>query len=163
MVLRFIYIIFIGVLLALFVGVGIAAFYKGPQPPEHPQSLRYAAPGIETEKSPTESARIQQEQEKYDQAFKAYTEESEEYNRNVSIIALIASILILVISLLLLNKIFLIADGLLLGGVLTLMYSIIRGFESGDEMFRFFVVTVGLIVALVLGYIKFIKPQQKTG
>lgn len=53
-----------------------------------------------------------------------------------------------------------IADGVLLGGVLTLLYSIVRGFGSQDTMFRFVVVSIGLVIALLLGYIKFIKPNK---
>jgi len=80
------------------------------------------------------------------------------YSRNVSIISLAASLLILAIGLVVLYKTTIISDGMVLGGVLTLLYSIVRGFGAEDSLFRFFVVTVGLIVALILGYIKFVKP-----
>jgi hypothetical protein len=53
-----------------------------------------------------------------------------------------------------------IADGILLGGVFTTIYGIIRGLMSEDTKFRFIIVTVGLIIALVLGYIKFIKNKE---
>lgn len=159
MVLRFVYIIFIGVLLATFVGVGIAAFYPGPKAPEPPVSIKYAPP-CESFKDEASSQKIRQEQEEFDKVFKAYEEQAEKYNRDVSIASLLAAILILVVSLTLFKKILLIADGLLLGGVLTLVYSIIRGFASGDNMFRFLVVSAGMVIALFLGYIKFIQPAQ---
>ena len=54
-----------------------------------------------------------------------------------------------------------IADGLLLGGVLTLLYSVIRGFGTEDNMFRFVVVSVGFAISLFLGYVKFIQPAKK--
>lgn len=159
MVLRIVYIFFIGVLLATFVGVGIAAFYPGPKAPEPPVSVKYAPP-CESFKDEAASQKIRSEQEEFEKTMKAYQTQFERYNRDVSIVSLLAAILILVVSLTLFKKILLIADGLLLGGVLTLVYSIIRGFGSGDNMFRFVVVSAGMIIALFLGYIKFIGPVE---
>jgi len=87
-------------------------------------------------------------------------EDSKPYHRNVSIISLVASIIILILSLTLLSKIKMIADGILLGGVFTTIYAIIQGLMSDSSQFRFLVVTVGLIIAFVLGYIKFIRPRK---
>jgi hypothetical protein len=52
------------------------------------------------------------------------------------------------------------ADGILLGGVFTAAYSIIRGLMSEDSRFRFLIVAVGLAIALILGYLKFIRPKE---
>jgi len=155
---KIIYTIFIGVLLATFVGVGIAAFYPEPKYPEYPPELNYR---FGKEPTQQESAQMYEEQQQYDKTLKEYQEETNVYNRNVSIIALSASILILIVSLTFVKNILLIADGLMIGGILTLIYSIVRGFSTQDHMFRFFVVTIGLITALVLGYIKFIPQSQK--
>lgn len=158
MILRLVYTIFIGVLIATFVGVGIAAFYEGPKFPEPPSSLKLAeSMGC---KDPSVIPGLQKEQEEQDRQFKAYEQQSERYNRDVSIASLAAAIIILVISLTFFRKILLIADGLLLGGVLTLIYSIARGFGSGDNKFRFIVVTFGLVISLILGYLKFIKSAK---
>lgn len=155
MVLRFVYTIFIGVLLATFVGVGIAAFYPGPKSPEPPLSIKYCPPKDEI------SPEVRQEQEKFDAESRVFMEKNKIYNRDVSIISLVAAIIILIVSLTFAKTIQVIADGLLLGGVLTLIYSIIRGFASGDNMFRFIVVTIGLMISLILGYLKFIQPSKE--
>lgn len=160
MVLKTIYMIFIGVLLAIFVGVGIAAFYPEPEYPETPLLLKLYKPPTEPISDPTISAQLEEEQRAFDEALKTYREKSEEYNRNVSIISLIAAILVLTISLTLFRKILIIADGLLLGGVITLLYSVVRVFGSGDDKLRFVVVSVGLVVSLILGYLKFIAPSK---
>jgi hypothetical protein len=55
------------------------------------------------------------------------------------------------------KKIMVIADGVLLGGVLTLTYSIVRGFNTNDDIYRFLVVGAGLAAAMILGYLKFVK------
>lgn len=159
MVLKLIYTFLIGIFLAVFVGVGIAAFYPGPKRPETPSSIKYGF--SETDKKEALSAEYKAEIEKYDQAEKEYQLQSQTYNKNVSIYSLIASILIVITSLTLFKNILFIADGLLLGGVLTLLYSVIRGFDTQDNMFRFIVVSIGLFISLFLGYAKFIKPIKK--
>lgn len=155
MLLRYVYILFVGLLVATFVGVGIAAFYKGPTPPDYSTYPYKSAP------SASESAEIEREQAEQDREFKEFTKLDQNYNKNVSMIALAAAIIILVLSLTLVKQIQLISDGLLLGGVLTLLYSIVRGFSSNDDIFRFLVVSAGLIAALFIGYLKFVRAQSK--
>ena len=151
---KFIYTIFLALLIALFVGLGIDAFYPGPKAPQYPFELDQVKQGCE------QTIEQQTLAKEFNQAQTKYMEESKPYNRNVSIISLVASIIILVLSLTLLNKIKMIADGILLGGVFTTIYSIIRGLMTENSQFRFLIVVIGLIIALVLGYIKFIRHRK---
>ena len=158
MILKFIYTVFIGVLFATLVGVGIAAFYPQPKHPDYPIRLSYPKePALQTE---TDRQTLIKEQEAYEKKSKEFQEKNQLYNRNVSIIAIVFAIAALVVSLTFLKTLLMIADGLLLGGLLTLLYSIIRGFETQDNMFRFIVVAIGFVVAVAVGYIKFTKPVQ---
>jgi hypothetical protein len=155
MIVKFIYTIFLGILVALFIGLGIDTFYPAPEGPEYPVELRSATP------EENKSAEFDQIRDRYEQEQQQYQEKLDEHNKNVSIIAIASSILLLVVSLVFLNQIKIIADGVLLGGVFTTIYSIIRGLMTDISQFRFLIVTVGLIIALVLGYIKFIKSGKK--
>ena len=156
MILKLIYTLFLALLVALFVGLGIDAFYPGPKIPDYPVELEISKPGEEdTEAQKTARGNFEKSQ-------REFQEKSKTYNRNVSIAAISAAIIILVLSLTLLSKIKMIADGILLGGVFTVAYSIIRGLMSEDSRFRFLIVTAGLIIALILGYIKFIREKEKT-
>lgn len=159
MLIRYVYIVFVGILLAAFVGVGIAAFYKGPKYPETPIELRFPATKINES---TASAEYIQKQLEFDKKSEEYQKQNADYSRNVSIIALVASVVMMVLSLTLFKQILVIADGLLLGGVITLGYSVVRGFGSNDDMVRFLVVSASLVVALTLGYIKFVKNFEKS-
>ncbi len=166
-VLRVIYTFFVGILIGLFVGVGIAAFYPEPTYPDMPAELKVMQIPAEPQADPTtqevqKSSKLVQKQAEYDKLTRAYEQKMKIYNRNVSIIALIASIIILVISLTTFNNLEVLADGLLLGGVISLLYSVARVFGSGDDKVRFVVVSAGLAVALILGYVKFVTPSQKT-
>lgn len=156
MIIRYLYIVFLGILLSLLVGVGIAAFYQAPIAPKVSPYVsnpvnpnRYNAPQYIRQQ--------QQQQKQYDQ----YDTDTKMYSRNVSIISLITAVIFVIFSFMLLSKTVIIADGFLLGGLVNLIYSIIRGFSSDDSKFRFLVVAISVIIALLLGYIKFIKASQK--
>ncbi len=157
MILRIIYTLFIGIFLAIFVGVGISAFYEGPVYPEMTADLKYQP--VQSDKCVVDPKIIAQ-RTAFDKAEKQYNHDRQVYARNVSTIAVIAAVILVVISLTMLKKIFLISDGILLGGALTLIYSTIRGAETEDTKFLFIVVSIGLVVSFVLGYIKFIQPLQ---
>ena len=156
MAIKLIYTLFLALLVALFVGLGIDAFYPGPEIPDYPIELEMTKPNCD------ETIEQKTIREEYVQSQKTYIEESKPYNRNVSIISLVAAIIILVLSLTLLAKINMIADGILLGGVFATAYSIIRGLMSENSQFRFIIVVIGLAIALTLGYIKFIRPKVNT-
>lgn len=158
MFLRFVYVVFVGIIVAAFIGVGIGTFYPEPKAPEPPLSVKYTQ-NIQIS-DVNALNQIRQEQQDYDQAFKGYQIIEAEYNRNVSIVSLIAAVLILTISLTLLKQIIIMADGFLLGGVLTLGYSIMRGFGTDDYRFRFVVMSISLAITLALGYLKFIRGQE---
>lgn len=151
--LKFVYSFFLGLLLVVFVGMGVASFYQSPKAPEYPISIETKAGQEETE-----DQRVARE--KYDADYKVYSTKSEDYNRNVSMIVLGAAVILVVLGLTLHTKTDVIADGLLLGGVFTLLYSIGRSFAGQDPKYSFSVTTIGLLITLIVGYMKFIKPQQ---
>lgn len=148
---KYIYALFLGLLLATFVGTGISTFYPGPEQPEWTDISKPVISQTEEEKA--EAKRLEAEQ-------KAYYDDFSIYNRNVSLLSLAGAMIILVISLTVASKLHVIADGLLLGGVFTLLYSIIRGLSSEDVRYRFIITTVGLIAALVIGWVKFLREKK---
>jgi len=160
MILKYIYTLFLGILLATFVGVGIAAFYPAPKYPEYPPNFYRTKPVVEEEES-TQTASLRKQDEESYRISQEFQKLSNDYSKNVSIMSLAAAIAILLVSLTIIRNLAYIADGVLLGGVLTLLYSIVRGFGSEDEKFRFIVVSIGLITALALGYIKFLRGNPK--
>ena len=162
MFLRFAYTIFIGILFAAFVGVGIDAFYKTPQPPQYPIELRKPYPVNEEDLTQEEKLQLDQKQLEVEIGQKDFETQKKEHNKTISIIALASSVVIVALSLTLLRQAIWVADGLSLGGVITLVYSIIRGFDAGDSLFRFIVGSAGLFLSLLLGYIKFAPIFKKS-
>lgn len=152
--LRALYIIAIGLLFAAFVGFGVNTFYTGPEFPQCTASERLESgadkPTIENEAAIKEC----------DNLRAAYNDANEDYQRNLSIIYLLAAIIVIVISLFGIGKITVIGDGITLGGVILLFVGIVVSFGSGSEVWRFSTVSVGLAVVLFLAYWKFIRHQS---
>ena len=151
---KLVYTFFVGLLLAIFVGVGISTFYESPKVPQWPTELNTLG------REPTsEQVKLQRD---FDKKTEQHNKVMKPYNRNVSIMTLVAAVAFLVISLAYEKKIKIIADGIMLGGLFTLLYSIGRGFASEDSKYSFLTVTVGLIVVFYLGYHRFIKTHGST-
>ncbi len=146
--LKLVYTLFIGVLLSIFIGVGISTFYPSPEAPGY---VEFSNP-----EGKVTTAQEEQQWSEYDKKSRAYEEAIKPYSRNVSIIALIAAVLLLASSAYAeKRKIGVIADGIMLGGFFTLLYSLGRGFTAQDDKYVFLVVTVGLAFALYVGYHRF--------
>lgn len=138
--------------MALFVGFGVATFYPGPKQPTFPTVLNTYNGKEQT----AEQIRVQNE---FNAATDAYQRDFKPYSRNVSMIVLGAAVIFLAISLLLEHKLVVVADGILFGGLFTLLYSIIRSVMSEDSRYVFIVITVALAVVIYLGYHKFIRRR----
>jgi hypothetical protein len=148
--------VFIGLLVAGFIGLGIAALYSAPAMPEYPTD-RYYSDSADT--GPSEE--YKQKMDAYDVAYREYQETSKGYSRTVSVIALVCSVLVLLLSLILLQGTQMIGDGITLGGIFLLVYGMVLAGGSNDVRFQFLAVAVGLAVTLALSYIKFVRPSRK--
>lgn len=157
MILRYIYTFFVGILVAIFVGMGVAVFYESPKAPSEPS---WYGSNMSGKFEPTEAQR--KEEEEYNKKIRDFEKnEMSEYNRNVSIIVLSLAVVILALSLVLEKPLGIIADGLLLGGIFTLLYGVGRGIAVDSNKFRFLIASLGLAVSLVLGYLKFVPARIK--
>lgn len=156
-IIRLIYTFFLGLLLAIFIGVGTNTFYSSPPSPKMPDELKYS---YNYNKEPTTEQMALQKT--FDQKMEQYNEnQMKTYNRNISIITLIAAVLLLVISILFENKIKVIADGVMLGGLFTLLYSLGRSIASQDSKYSFIAITIGLVIVLYLGYHRFVSSHNQ--
>jgi hypothetical protein len=154
-IIKLVYTFFLGILLTIFIGVGTSTFYPGPKTIEYPTTLNTPSIGPTSDQIAL--------RKNYNTNMQRYNNAIKTYDRNVSIITLGGAIIFLVISLIYEKKIKIISDGIMLGGLFTLLYSIERGFASQDTKYTFLTVTVGLLVALYLGYHRFVRGHSITG
>lgn len=125
-------------------------FYPEPTGPEYPTFY-----GKEL------TADEQKQQAAFDVKQRAYDKKLQSYNRTASLITLVIAVVILSISLIFEKQLGLIADGLLLGGIFTLLYGVGRGMATDNSKYRFMVAGIGLAISLVLGYLKFTRREAK--
>ncbi|MFI7480995.1 hypothetical protein ACH9EU_01125 [Kocuria sp. M1R5S2] len=154
-VMRTVYTIFLGVLLALFVGLGITTFHPGPEEPTPPPAVAVA----QEQREPTPEER--QEWLAYEREREAWEDENMRYSRDVGIAALVASVVLLAVGMLVERRRPVLADGALLAGLFTLLHSVTRSLISRDTIASFTVVTVALVLVLLLGYRRFVdRPSD---
>ncbi|MEO5691254.1 MAG: hypothetical protein ABIQ64_03650 [Candidatus Saccharimonadales bacterium] len=145
---KLIYTLILGVAITLFVGVGVQAFYEPPKSPEYPTSqamYKAEAPTPEEQKA----------QKQYEVAMSDYSKSRQTYERNVSMVLVGLAVVVIAIGLTFSRQIGFLSDGILLGGLFTLLHSLIRGFAAEDSKFLFVVATVAVATILFLGYRRF--------
>lgn len=135
--LRVLYSIGLGIIIVLFVGLGIATFYPAPEL----------------------SSLVNLDTAARQAAIDAHQSAMHDYNRNVTIAALVSALVILGASIWTESRKPLFAGGFLIGGLLTLIYGLIRGLTSGVTAVAFFSVAVGLFVVVYLGHQRFFSAR----
>ena len=157
---------FLGLMVLAFVGVGVNTFY--PQPAETNQKAQEAiSRKIEalnmktsnrslTATEQAEMARLQDEQnasnDKTDAQMKGWA-------RNTSIILVIFATIVMGISLIRSDQLKVLSNGLLLGGLFTMVYGVGWVIFSGNSIARFWVIAFALLVTIGLGYVKFVRRR----
>ncbi len=151
--LKTIYTFFLGLLLSVFIGFGVATFYPKPETPAFPEPAIFSDGADDDE--------FQREVQEYEQVYDRYQSKLQDYHQNVSIITLILAVGLVSISLVFNNRLKVIADGVLLGGLFTLIYSVGRSFAAENAAHSFVMLTIALAVVLFLGYTRFVKTSKK--
>ena len=136
--LRILYSNGLGIIIVLFVGLAIATFYPAPELAPFAADLPAVA---------REAARD------------VHKAAMQDYNRDVTVVALISALIVLGASIWSEAKKPLFAGGFLIGGMLTLVYGMQRGLTSGVPAVAFFSVAVGLAVVIYLGHQRFFSAR----
>jgi hypothetical protein len=143
-VLKIIFTLFIGVMVALFVGFGIEAFYPSPLYPDIVWTEGMTA---------DQEAAMQAAQTAYDEAVRVH-------NQIVSIVVTAVAVIIMVGSMFLEKRNRTLTNGLLLGGLFSLVYGSTVGFSAGSALVTFLTVGIGLIAVIVVGVRRFSPSRE---
>ncbi len=161
---------FLGLMVVAFVGVGVNTFYKDPsQPIEDKLQALYTRQGAVVEKpvptggvvSPADQAAAEKVQKEINALQKQQREIQGVWQRNTSIVLILFATLVMAVSLIRSDQLKVISNGLLLGGLFTMIYGSGWTIASGDSIARFGVITFALAVTLGLGYLKFVRGRQE--
>lgn len=169
--LQVIFSIFLGLMLTTFVGIGVYTFYPMPEPSDNP-ALQEQIRKLELERdsyysksqgelSPTDQARVAQLDTEIQKLYQEQNKPNETWGRNTSIILIAFATVVMAVSLIRADQLKVISNGLLLGGIFTMVYGTGWAIATGTSLARFWVVTAGLVITIVLGYIRFVRIKRE--
>lgn len=156
---------FLGLMVVAFIGVGVNTFYPSPSEryQEQLQSLydqqnTLGAGGkVPTSAEETQSIAIQKQIN--DLQAKQRLEE-QPWSLNTSITLVLFATLVMGVSLVRSEQLRVLSNGLLLGGLFTMIYGMGWTIASNTSSARFFVVLFALAVTIALGYLKFVRLRE---
>jgi hypothetical protein len=158
---------FLGLMVVAFIGVGVNTFYPSPtdthQKEQQVLSRQMEALSVKgggSSVDATTQAQIAALQVKQNALQDVIDAEMKGWARNTSIILVLFATLVMGISLMLNEQLRVISNGLLLGGLFTMLYGAGWVIFSGNSVARFFVILFALVVALGLGYLKFVRGRE---
>jgi hypothetical protein len=165
--LQVIFSVFLGLMVTTFVGVGVWTFHGPPfegqdrqleELNREEQAIRSARP--ESDLTSEDRARLRQITDEQNELRDAADAALEPWGRSTSIILIILATLVMAVSILRADQLPVINNGLLLGGVFTMIYGVGWIVFTDTTVSRFVVMTVALAITLVLGYVRFVRKQQ---
>jgi hypothetical protein len=156
---------FLGLMVVALVGVGVNTFYPSPTTgfDKQMQAL-YQKQNEIGMKAIEPSATVNAEQAQVQAQINDLQNKSqivqEPWMVNTSIILVIFATLVMGVSLIRSDQLRVLSNGLLLGGLFTMVYGSGWVIASGSSIARFLVILFALAVALALGYLKFVRGQK---
>lgn len=160
--LRTIFSFFLGLMLVAFAGVGVYTFYPPPDEFDtqirelnrREEMIRDARPADQlTEEDRAQIREVNQERYALQDALR---EAQRPWGRNTSIILMVTATLAMAVSLVRAGELPVISNGLLLGGVFTMLYGVGWIIATDVSKARFVVMSIALGITLVLGYLRFV-------
>ena len=164
--LRTIFSFFLGLMFTLFVSIGVFTFH--PPPTQHDaqinelrqseQEIRASRPSSEL--TAEEHSQLEDIKRQRMELIDANEEARKPWMISSSIILIVFSTLALVVSLVRSEQLHVISNGLLLGGVFTMLYGVGWVAFTGASVVRFVVMTVALLITVGLGYVRFVRQSK---
>jgi hypothetical protein len=158
--------IFLGLMVTAFVGVGVYTFYPPPDKQYRDQiiSLDRQQEAIRNSRpdpalTPDDRARIQKLVDERNKVQDISRKSGEKWAGRTSIILVAFATLAMVIALVAVAQLPVISNGLLMGGVFTMLYGVGWVIASGTSTARFIVMTFALAITLALGYLRFVRRR----
>jgi hypothetical protein len=145
---RLLYSVLIASAVVAFVAIAIYTFYPSPKAPAYTPPLLDKGTAIN---QPIGDAYQQQ----YDKASEQYQADTKAYQRNVSIILVLAAIVVVALGVWLQRRADIIGEGLQLGGIGTSIYAVGMASAADDRVMRFVAVTLFLAAVISVVYFRF--------
>jgi hypothetical protein len=164
--LRTIFSFFLGIMLVALAGVGVYTFYPPPDEfntqirelDRREEMIRDSRPADQlTEEDRAQIREVNQERYALQDALR---EAQRPWGRTTSIILMVTATLAMAVSLIRADQLPVISNGLLLGGVFTMLYGVGWIIATDVSKVRFVVMAVALVITLALGYVRFVRTGK---
>lgn len=161
--LRTIFSFFLGLMLTAFVGVGVYTFHPPPtQFDEEIRNLGRREQAVRTARGPNELTSadrdtLQALERRRDELTDAAAAARKPWGRSTSIILILFATIAMAVSLIRADQLPVISNGLLLGGLFTMVYGVGWIIVTDTSIGRFLVMTIALAITLALGYARFVR------
>lgn len=157
---------FLGLMLTAFIGVGVYTFHPPAKELDRQiqeldrreQAIRNGAPHDEL--SAADRDEVRQLTDSRNTLYDAAQARREAWGRSTSIILIALATLVMAVSLVRADQLPVISNGLLLGGVFTMVYGVGWIVATDTSVSRFIVMTVALAITLGLGYARFVRRRS---
>ena len=172
-VLQAIFAVFLGLMITAVVGVGVYTFYPNPASATQEQVQQLyqerervqGCTSFEGCTSPEQLTDAQRaELQALDEQIRALEptagDQREAWSQRTSVLLIVIATALMAVALLLGESVTVLSNGILLGGLFTMLYGVGWGIASGDSVTRFLVLVGALAVSLGLGYLKFVRGRQ---
>lgn len=164
--LQIIFSFFLGLMVTAFIGVGVYTFYPQPEARYETklQDLYRQQEDVQNFKEPSslsdsDRAKLKRIQADIRELEDERQDEREIWGRNTSIILITFATIVMAISLIRADQLRIMSNGLLLGGLFTMIYGTGWIIATGTSKARFFVMLFALIMTIVLGYVRFVRER----
>lgn len=158
---------FLGLMVTAFIGVGVYTFYPPPEErfSDEIQTLYRQQEDVqnfkdESQLTPAERTKLRAIQDDIRKIEDQQAASREVWGRNTSIILIAFATVVMSVSLVRADQLRVISNGLLLGGLFTMLYGTGWIIATGTSQARFWVMTVALLITLGLGYLKFVRSKD---
>jgi hypothetical protein len=156
---------FLGLMLTVFIGVAVYTFHPPNRAPERQvrelsrreQAIRNSKPADAL--TDADRQQIQQLTDQRNQINDAEQVGREAWGRSTSIIIIVLATLAMAVSLVRAEQLPVISNGLLLGGVFSMVYGVGWIVVTDTSLTRFVVMTIALAITLALGYVRFVRTR----
>ncbi len=162
--LHIIFAIFLGLMVTAFIGVGVYTFYPSPREAAQPRltELLREEQDITSMRSrdsltSEERARLDDVRTRRRQLEDETQQRRKVWGRTTSIVLIALATLTMTLSLWRPDDLPVISNGLLLGGVFTMIYGVGWIIASDVSAMRFVVLTAALVITLAVGYVRFVR------
>jgi hypothetical protein len=159
---------FLGLMVLAFIGVGVNTFYPSPATQHEKEQLAISrqieAVNLTNQNKSldaTAQAQMKKLQDQQNALQDTINAEMKDWARTTSIILVIFATLVMMVSLVMSEQLRVLSNGLLLGGLFTMLYGVGWVIFSGSSTARFVVIAFALVVSIALGYLKFVRNRAE--